>query len=111
MDTTILVALITGACAVIGNIIISARTTKDLFAKLDKRSELADEELKKEVAVFRAEIVGEIGLLKSDIADLRKNVERHNHVLERTYALEKKQAVMEEQIVVANKRIKDLENE
>ncbi len=110
MDTTILVALITGACAVIGNVVISARNTKDLFAKLDKRSELADAELKNEVSVFRAEIVGEIGLLKADIADLRKTVDRHNKIVERTYSLESKTAVMEEQIAVANKRIKNLES-
>ena len=109
MDTTILVALITGACSVIGNIIISARSTKDLFAKLDKRSELADAELKSEMSVFKAEISGKISVLKQEIAELRKNVEKHNSVVERTYALERQQAVMDEQITVANKRIKDLE--
>ena len=95
----------------VGDIIISARNTKDLFAKLDKRSELADQELKSEMGVFKAEISGQIELLKTDIAELRKNVEKHNSVVERTYALEREQAVMAEQIVVANKRIKDLETQ
>lgn len=109
MSDTIIVALVSGACMVIGNIIISARNTKDLFAKLDKQSELSDAELKGEMSVFRAEIAGQISVLKTDIAELRKNVEKHNSVVERTYSLERQQAVLAEQIVVANKRIKDLE--
>lgn len=38
-------------------------------------------------------------------------VDKHNTVIERTYKLEETQAVMEEQIKVANHRIADLENQ
>lgn len=44
------------------------------------------------------------------IQQLEKKVEKHNTVIERTYRLEENQAVMEEQIKVANHRIADLEN-
>ena len=44
------------------------------------------------------------------IEQLEKKVDKHNTVLERTYKLEEAQAVMQEQIKVANNRIKDLEN-
>ena len=44
------------------------------------------------------------------IQQLEKKVEKHNTVIERTYKLEENQAVMEEQIKVANHRIADLEN-
>lgn len=87
MSDAIIVALITGAVAVIGDIIISAKNTRDLYAKLDKQSELADERIKGEIAVIRTEIT-----------DLRKTVEKHNSVIERTYRLETEMAKQAEQI-------------
>lgn len=43
------------------------------------------------------------------IEQLEKKVEKHNNVIERVYKLEKSEAVMEEEIKVANHRIDDLE--
>lgn len=43
------------------------------------------------------------------IEQLEKKVEKHNHLIERVYELEKKEAVLDEEIAVANHRIKDLE--
>jgi hypothetical protein len=43
------------------------------------------------------------------MGQLEKKVEKHNTVIERTYKLEEIQAVMQEQIRVANHRIQDLE--
>lgn len=43
------------------------------------------------------------------IEQLEKKVEKHNNVVERVYILEKHEAVMEEEIKVANHRIEDLE--
>ena len=43
------------------------------------------------------------------LSELEKKVEKHNTVIERTYKLEEAQAVMQEQIKVANHRIGDLE--
>lgn len=45
------------------------------------------------------------------IEQLEKKVDKHNTVIERTYKLEEEQAVMKEQIKVANHRIEDLEKE
>ena len=45
------------------------------------------------------------------LSELEKKVEEHNTVIERTYKLEEAQAVMQEQIKVANHRIGDLEKE
>ena len=92
MSDAIWVAFITGALEIVGDIIISARNTKDLFSRLDKRSEMADQELKGEMSVFKAEVKGEISLLKQDMTELRKAVEKHNSVVERTYSLEKEVA-------------------
>ena len=43
------------------------------------------------------------------IGQLEKKVERHNQVVERVYKLEKDEAVIEEEISVANHRLEDLE--
>lgn len=43
------------------------------------------------------------------IEQLEKKVEQHNRVVERVYILEKNEAVIEEEIKVANHRIDDLE--
>lgn len=43
------------------------------------------------------------------IEQLEKKVEKHNSVIERVYELEKHEAVMDEEIRVANDRINDLE--
>lgn len=43
------------------------------------------------------------------IEQLEKKVDKHNTVIERTFRLEEGQAVMQEQLKVANHRIADLE--
>ena len=43
------------------------------------------------------------------LEELTKRVDKHNNVVERTYSLEQKAVVQEEQIKVANHRISDLE--
>lgn len=98
MNEAVLVALITGACAVVSQIVISAKSTRELYAKLDKQSEIADERIK-----------GDLAVIKMEVAELRKQVEKHNSVVERTYSVEKELEVQKEQIKVANNRIKDLE--
>jgi uncharacterized coiled-coil protein SlyX len=48
-------------------------------------------------------------LLTYRLEQLEKKVDKHNSVIERTYALEEKDAVQEEQLKVINHRITDLE--
>jgi hypothetical protein len=43
------------------------------------------------------------------IEQLEKRVEKHNNVIERVYNLEKAEAVINEELKVANHRINDLE--
>ena len=50
-------------------------------------------------------------LIEYKIEELTKRVEKHNNVIERVYALEQHEAVMDEKISVANHRIDDLEAE
>ena len=43
------------------------------------------------------------------IEQLEKKVDKHNSLIERTYAIERHNAVVDEEIKVANHRIEDLE--
>lgn len=48
-------------------------------------------------------------LMNYRIEQLEKKVDKHNHVIERVYQLEKSEAVFKEDLKVANHRIEDLE--
>ena len=50
-----------------------------------------------------------IALIVYRLEQLENKVNKHNQVIERTYKLEEHDAVMQEQIRVANHRIEDLE--
>ena len=50
-----------------------------------------------------------IALIVYRLEQLESKVTKHNQVIERTYKLEEHEAVMQEQIRVANHRIEDLE--
>lgn len=50
-------------------------------------------------------------LMEYKLEELTKRVDKHNNTIERTYNLEQRMAVSEEQIRVTNHRIADLEHE
>ena len=51
-----------------------------------------------------------IALVVYRLDQLEKKVDKHNQVIERTYALETRADVLEERVKVANHRIDDLEH-
>jgi hypothetical protein len=53
--------------------------------------------------------LGGINLINWRLKQLEKRVDKHNNVVERQYKIEENQAILTEQIKVANHRIKDLE--
>lgn len=77
---TIVVALITGGLSLLGVIITSNKTTRDVQAKLDKQQAVTDTKLD----------------------ELTREVREHNNFAQRV-------PVLEEQIKVINHRIADLE--
>ena len=77
---TIVVALIAGVLSLLGVIITSNKTTRDVQAKLDKQQAVTDTKLE----------------------ELTREVREHNNFAQRV-------PVMEEQIKVINHRIADLE--
>jgi hypothetical protein len=92
MSEAVIVALITGGLSLVGIIITSARSNQQLFAKLDKQSELSDAKLDKEIAV-----------VKTEITTLSEEVRKHNAFAERIPALEEKAKA-------ADRRLTDLEH-
>ena len=98
MSESIIVALITGVLALIGVIYSTRRSNHEVLSKIERSSELSDEKLR-----------GEINVVKADIHTLSDRVEKHNQMMERTYALERRMDVQEEKTRVANHRIGDLE--
>ena len=95
MSEAILVALITGTCAIGGQIVSSARLTKELYAKLDKQSEINDQKLDAKLEKYQA-------VTDQKIEELTREVRRHNNFAEKI-------PVIEEKLSVANHRIDDLE--
>lgn len=87
MTGTIIGALISAAAAIVVCIINNNANHKKLLTELEKRDALQ---------AYRIE-------------QLEKKVDKHNNVIERTYRLEETEAVIKEQIKVANHRIEDLE--
>ena len=95
MTEAVIVAIITGACAIIAQLLISKASAKDLFSKLDKQSELADQQLDAKIQKWQA-------VTDTKIEELTREVRKHNNFAERV-------PVLEEKISVAHQRISDLE--
>ena len=92
MSEAVIVTLITGGLSLAGIIITSVKSNQQLFAKLDKQSELSDAKLDKEIAV-----------IKTEINTLFEEVRKHNAFGERIPALEEKAKA-------ADRRLTDLEH-
>lgn len=91
MGDAIIVALITGACAIIAQLIISKQSAKDLYAKLDKQSELADKELEGKLQKWQA-------VTDTKIDELTREVRAHNQFAQRMPVLEEKVASLERKV-------------
>lgn len=84
MSDAIIVALITGACAVIAQAIIARQNTKELYTKLDKQSELADQKLDAKIQV-----------MDTKIEELTREVRQHNNFAQRIPVLENRVDTLE----------------
>lgn len=93
MSDAIIVAIITGACAVIAQLIISKQSAKDLYAKLDKQSEISDAKLDAKLEKYQA-------VTDEKIAELTREVRKHNGHNERIALLEQEEKRQNERIKV-----------
>jgi len=80
MSEAVIVALITGACAIAAQLVISRTNTREMYARLDKAQAVTD----------------------TKIDELTREVRKHNGFAEKI-------PVLEEKIKVANHRLDDLE--
>lgn len=62
-----------------------------------------------ELIATNQDLVNQIEIVKLNFDNMKLSVEKHNHVIERTYELEKRMDVAEERQKTANHRIEDLE--
>jgi len=83
MSETVLATLISSLLLLAGTVITvtaSARSTRD--------------GLRRDFEVHKAEVRGQTELLRAELQTLSARVEKHNSVVERTYALERELAVL-----------------
>lgn len=94
MSEAIVVALIAGTATVIAQIVIAQKNSKELYAKLDKQSELSDERIWAELRVIKSEVTG-----------LARDVREHNNFARRTPVLEEKMSKAEKDIDELKKKV------
>lgn len=71
MSDAIIVALITGICAVVAQLIINRKSQSDLYSKLDKQSEIADMKMDAKLEKYQA-------VTDTKIEELTREVRSHN---------------------------------
>lgn len=96
MSEAIIVAIIAGVFSVIAQFVISARSRSELYAKLDKQSEIADTRIEARIEQYAA-------VTDEKLSELTREVREHNNFVHRV-------PLLEEQMKVVNSKIKDLEN-
>lgn len=88
MPDAIVVALITGACAVISQLVIAKVNNDKLFNELDKRSELTDQKLEAKINQYAA-------VTDTKLEELTREVRSHNNFAQRLPVLEEKVSQIE----------------
>ena len=83
MPEAVVVALITGVCAILAQMIISRMSSKELYAKLDKQSELTDIKLEGKLEKLQA-------VTDTKLEELTREVRQHNEFAKRVPVLEEK---------------------
>ena len=88
MSDAVIVALITGGCAVIAQFLVARMTNQKLFAELDKRTELTDQKLEAKINQYAA-------VTDTKLEELTREVRQHNNFAQRLPVLEEKIANLE----------------
>ena len=97
MSDAILVALITGALAIIGNLILTHQSNSKVLAEMEKHSEISDVKLEGQIERMK-------GVWEVKLTTLTDAVNKHNGFAERI-------PVLEEKIRTMDQRVADLERE
>ena len=95
MTEAVIVAIVTGVLAIVGNIILTHQSNEKVLFELEKRSEISDAKLEGQIDKMK-------GVWEVKLSTLTEAVNKHNGFAERI-------PVLEEKIKVMNSRISDLE--
>lgn len=117
---SIIPAIISAAAAIIVCLINNHLQRKRDESKRAEEKEQQQADLKADLTAHLEEVIAnqnestsqihnEIEMVKYQLSELAKHVDKHNNVIERTYELEKRTELQEEKIKVANHRLSDLE--
>ena len=79
MPDAVIVALITGACAIVAQLIISHTSNVKMLAEIERKSEASDLKLQ-----------GKIDVMNTTIEELTREVRAHNNFAQRMPVLEEK---------------------
>lgn len=88
MSDAVVAVIITGVFSVIVQLIISHNASKDLYAKLDKQSEISDAKLDAKLEKYQA-------VTDTKIDELCREVREHNNFAKRMPVLEEKISALE----------------
>lgn len=91
MSDAVIAVIITGVFSVIVQMIISHNASKDLYAKLDKQSEISDQKLDAKLEKYQA-------VTDEKISELTREVRKHNNFAERLPVLEEKISALEKKV-------------
>lgn len=117
---SVIPAIISAAAAIIVCLINNHLQRKRDESKRAEEKEQQQADLKADLTAHLEEVIAnqnestsqihnEIEMVKYQLSELAKHVDKHNNVIERTYELEKRTELQEEKIKVANHRLSDLE--
>lgn len=91
MSDAVIVALITGACAIIAQLVISRASSKELIARIEHQSAMDD-------ARLDAKLEKHIAVVDTKIEELTREVREHNNFARRMPVVEEKVAQLEQRI-------------
>jgi len=91
MSDAVIVALITGACAIVAQLVISRQSSKELVAKIEHQSAMDD-------ARLDAKLEKHIAVVDTKIEELTREVREHNNFARRMPVVEEKVAQLEQRI-------------
>jgi hypothetical protein len=110
MDSEIITALISGITTLlvaIGTWLVTAKKDRAENKEFLMKS---INEVKDDITGINANVQQHIAIIDLKIDELSNRVEKHNNVIERTYALEKAMGILENRESVSEHRLADLEH-
>ena len=95
---SVIVAILAAAGSILGVVATNNKSNREIDAKIAQAQ-----------AVFEAHVTEQINGIRADVSRLEKKQDKHNEVIDRTYALERKVDLQGAEVERHKERIKILE--